>query len=89
MRSYNLSGVRRLGLVLAMLAVAAMSVVTTAVGMAGLKTHDAGTSVMVVATNRDTVSTTPSAAPSGVTRAYPWSGNGWPGSNWHGGGWRG
>ncbi len=87
---YSRLPVRRLGLLVAVAAAVAMSVVT--VSTAGRDASGDVRRETVVAHDRNTVST--SMAPvmdngGEVVRAPAWGGGGWPGANWHGGGWPG
>jgi hypothetical protein len=90
LRRFDLVQVRRLSILVAVAAAAAMSGVTVWLSSAG---NVGGSHEVVVATNRQTVST-PTLNESqfgtgGKTHAYPWQGQGWPGGHWRGGGWRG
>ncbi len=87
---YSRMPMRRLGLLVAVAAAVAMSVVT--VSTAGRDASGDAPREAVVAHDTNTVST--STAPvivngGEVVRAPAWGGAGWPGTNWHGGGWRG
>ncbi len=87
---YSRLPMRRLGLLVAVAAAVAMSVVS--VSTAGRDANRGAPPETVVASDRhtDTTTTAPVMDNGGeVVRAPAWGGGGWPGANWHGGGWRG
>jgi hypothetical protein len=84
--------VRRVSLLVAALAVLAMSVVTVAVSTYGGAADGIGPRPVVVATDRHTATTTRTGVPSaGAPVQVPaWQGGGWPGMGpFHGQGWPG
>lgn len=92
LRDY-LPSMRRLGLFVAAVAVAAMGIVSLAVNVFGGDANEYGTRPVVVATDRNnTPATSTPAIPSAGARVIPqpWQGGGWPGLGpFHGGGWPG
>jgi hypothetical protein len=88
----NLPSVRRLGLFVAAVALAAMGIVGLAVNISGGTANGFGTRPVLVANNRnDTPVTTPTIPSAGAKVIPPaWQGGGWPGMGpFHGGGWPG